>query len=163
MTTKIEIKPATPADHQALAEIYLVDRQQDFPWATNPQLKDFDHDSRGEFVLVAWIDGQRAGFCSLYRLANFIHLLFVAPAFRHRQVGEQLLTEMRQYATEPLTLKCVIANEAALKFYAKVGFQIIKADRDALPPNYTLRDTHTEQYIALVDLKAQSEQPTTHN
>jgi len=59
---------------------------------------------------------------------------------------------MRQYATAPLTLKCVMSNENALKFYAQVGFQIIKADRDALPPNYTLRDTRTEQYIALVDL-----------
>lgn len=155
MTAKIEIKPATAADRQALAEIYLIDRQQDFPWVADPQLKDFDHDSRGEFILVAWIDGHRAGFCSLYRLANFIHLLFVSPDFRHRQVGERLLTEMRQYATEPLTLKCVMANEAALRFYDQVGFQIVKADADALPPNYTLRDTHTEQYIALVDLNLQ--------
>ncbi|WP_234005660.1 GNAT family N-acetyltransferase [Lactobacillus sp. CBA3606] len=145
----IQIKTATQADRAALAQIYLVDRQQDFPWVTNPRLQDFDQDSRGEFVLVAWIDGQRAGFCSLYRLANFIHLLFVDPAFRQLGVGENLLTEMRQYATEPVTLKCVMANEAALRFYARVGFQIVKADRDALPPNYTLRDTHTEQYVAL--------------
>ncbi|PKX80510.1 GNAT family N-acetyltransferase [Lactiplantibacillus plantarum] len=154
MTKRIEIKPATAADQAALSEIYLVDRQQDFPWVTDPQLQDFNEDSRGEFVLVAWIDGQRAGFCSLYRLANFIHLLFVAPDFRHLKVGERLLTEMRQYATEPLTLKCVMANENALRFYAQVGFRIVKADADALPPNYTLRDTHTEQYVALVDVMA---------
>lgn len=153
MRKRIEIKPATDADRAALAEIYLVDRQQEFPWVTDPKLQDFDYDSRGEFVSVAWVDGQRAGFCSLYRLANFIHLLFVAPDFRHLKVGERLLTEMRQYATEPLTLKCVMTNENALRFYAKVGFQIVKADADALPPNYTLRDTHTEQYIALVDLE----------
>lgn len=70
------------------------------------------------------------------------------------KVGERLLTEMRQYATEPLTLKCVMANENALRFYAQVGFQIVKADADALPPNYTLRDTHTEQYVALVNVTA---------
>ncbi|ETY72855.1 GNAT family N-acetyltransferase [Lactiplantibacillus fabifermentans] len=152
MPAKIEITAATPADTQQLAEIYLVDRQQDFPWATDPQLADFEHDTKGEFVLVAWIDGQMAGFCSLYRLANFIHLLFVAPGYRHLKVGEHLLAEMRQYATEPMTLKCVMENEAALRFYAKVGFQIVKADRDAFPANYTLRDTHTEQYIALQSL-----------
>ncbi|KLD58619.1 GNAT family acetyltransferase, partial [Lactiplantibacillus plantarum] len=56
MTKRIEIKPATAADQAALAEIYLVDRQQDFPWVTDPQLQDFNEDSRGEFVLVAWID-----------------------------------------------------------------------------------------------------------
>ena len=153
MRKRIEIKPATDADRAALAEIYLVDRQQEFPWVTDPKLQDFDYDSRGAFVLVAWVDGQRAGFCSLYRLANFSHLLFVAPDFRHLKVGERLLTEMRQYATEPLTLKCVMANENALRFYAKVVFQIVKADADALPPNYTLRDAHMEQYIALVDLE----------
>ncbi|WP_455390546.1 hypothetical protein [Lactiplantibacillus pentosus] len=81
MRKRIEIKPATDADRAALAEIYLVDRQQEFPWVTDPKLQDFDYDSRGEFVLVAWVDGQRAGFCSLYRLANFIHLLFVARIF----------------------------------------------------------------------------------
>jgi len=48
-----------------------------------------------------------------------------------------------------MTLKCVMANEGALKFYARVGFRVVKADRDALPPNYTLRDTRTEQYVAL--------------
>ena len=114
----IEIKTATVADLDALAEIYLIDRQRDFPWATNPKLADFEHDSRGEFIQVAWVDGQRAGFCSLYRLANFIHLLFIAPEFRKMGVGESLLAEMRQYATEPMTLKCVMANEGALKFYA---------------------------------------------
>lgn len=90
MTAKVEIKAATAADQAALAQIYLIDRQQDFPWVVSPQLKDFEHDSRGEFVLVAWVNGQRAGFCSLYRLANFIHLLFVAPDFRHLKVGESL-------------------------------------------------------------------------
>ncbi|BDZ32348.1 GNAT family N-acetyltransferase [Lactiplantibacillus sp. WILCCON 0030] len=147
--TTIEIKTATLADQAELAELYLIDRQQEFPWVTDPRLADFEHDSRGEFVRVAWINGRLAGFCSLYRLANFIHLLFIAPDFRKMGVGESLLTEMRQYATEPLTLKCVMANEGALKFYSRVGFQVVKADRDALPPNYTLRDTHTEQYVAL--------------
>lgn len=148
MVARIEITAATPADTQQLAEIYLVDRQQDFPWATEPKLGDFEQDSRGEFVLVAWIDGQMAGFCSLYRVANFIHLLFVAPAYRHLKVGEHLLAEMRQYATEPMTLKCVIENKAALHFYDKMGFEIVKTDQDAFPANYTLRDTHTEQYVA---------------
>jgi len=105
MMATIEIKTATAADRTALAEIYLIDRQKDFPWVTAPRLADFDHDTRGEFIQVAWIDGKRAGFCSLYRLANFIHLLFIAPEFRRQGVGESLLTEMRQYATEPLTLK----------------------------------------------------------
>ncbi|MFB9769085.1 GNAT family N-acetyltransferase [Lactiplantibacillus modestisalitolerans] len=146
MTTALAIRPATPADQAALAAIYLTDRQQDFPWVANPQLADFERDSRGEFVLVAWLDGQRVGFCSFYQLANFIHLLFVDPGYRHLQVGARLLEEVRQYATAPITLKCVMANEAALRFYAQVGFQIVAADRDAFPPNYTLKDTQRAQY-----------------
>jgi len=65
---------------------------------------------------------------------------------------DPVLEELKRRATAPQTLKCVMANENALQFYAQVGFQIVKADADALPPNYTLRDTHTEQYVALVDL-----------
>ncbi|VDG22626.1 GNAT family N-acetyltransferase [Lactiplantibacillus mudanjiangensis] len=143
----IQIRPATPADQAALAQLYLVDRQQDFPWVTNPTLEDFDTDSQGELVLVAWQGDQLAGFASFYRPANFVHLLFVAPTARQQGVGLALLTELRQYATAPLTLKCVMDNEAALRFYAKVGFQIVAANRDALPANYTLKDTQVHQYV----------------
>lgn len=145
--SNIQIRPATPADQAALAQIYLEDRQQDFPWVVNPTLNDFEADSQGEFVLVAWQGDQRVGFSSFYRLANFVHLLFVAPKARQQGVGLALLTELRQYATAPLTLKCVMENESALRFYAKVGFQIVAADRGALPPNYTLRDTKMHQYV----------------
>ncbi len=72
---------------------------------------------------------------------DFIHLLFVAPEFRHQGVGHALIQRMRQEAIGNLTLKCVIDNEAALKFYAHEGFTIRREDRIAVPANYTLIDS----------------------
>ncbi|WP_246147489.1 GNAT family N-acetyltransferase [Secundilactobacillus folii] len=129
------------ADRRAAAEIYRRDRELYFPWVAHPKLKDFAHDSRGEALFVAVLDGQIAGFASLYRVMDFIHLLFVAPEFQHRGVGHALIQALRQEADQPLTLKCVIENEAALRFYDHEGFVIRREDRIAVPANYTLMDT----------------------
>lgn len=134
-----------PGDRQAVATIYLRDRQLDFPWVAKPDIADFDRDSRGERVLVAEIDGQIAGFASLMRVMDFVHLLFVAPEFRHQGVGHALIQAMRQDAVGTLTLKCVIDNEEALKFYAHEGFAVKREDRMAVPANYTLVDTTSQK------------------
>lgn len=130
-----------PSDRQAVAEIYLRDRQLYFPWVAHPDITDFNHDSRGEAVFVAEIDGQVAGFVSLLPVMDFIHLLFVSPEFRHQGVGHALIQRMRQEAIGNLTLKCVIDNEAALNFYAHEGFKVRREDRIAVPANYTLIDS----------------------
>lgn len=128
------------SDRPAVAAIYLRDRELYFPWVAKPQLADFDHDSSGEAVFVAEINGQIAGFASLMRVMDFVHLLFVAPEFRHQGVGHALIQRLRQEAVGTLTLKCVIDNEAALQFYASEGFAIRREDHLAVPANYTLID-----------------------
>ncbi|GAX04446.1 GNAT family acetyltransferase [Secundilactobacillus pentosiphilus] len=136
----MKVRPMKPSDRQAVAAIYLRDRELYFPWVAKPNLADFDHDSSGEALFVAEVNGQIAGFASLIRVLDFIHLLFVAPEFRHQGVGHALIARMRQEAIGSLTLKCVINNEAALKFYAGEGFAIRREDRIAVPANYTLID-----------------------
>lgn len=84
------IREMKSADHDAVAWIYQMDQAQ-FPWVAKPELTDFDRDSTGEFVLVAESDGQIVGFASLYRLMNFIHLLFVDPNCRQQGVGHALI------------------------------------------------------------------------
>jgi GNAT superfamily N-acetyltransferase len=138
----MKIRPMIAQDKPALAEIYRRDRERDFPWVAHPQLSDFERDSANESVFVAEIDGEIVGFVSLYRVMNFIHLLFVSPDYRHQGVGHALLEAMRQEATGMLTLKCVIKNEAALQFYAQEGFSIRREDWLAFPANYTLQDNH---------------------
>ncbi|GAX01650.1 GNAT family N-acetyltransferase [Secundilactobacillus silagei] len=135
------VRPMKPTERETVAEIYLRDRQRYFPWVAQPNITDFARDSRGEALFVAEINGQIAGFASLLRVMDFIHLLFVAPEFQHQGVGHALIQRMRQEAVGTLTLKCVIDNEAALRFYASEGFAIKREDRIAVPANYTLIDT----------------------
>ena len=135
------VRPMKPTERETVAEIYLRDRQRYFPWVAQPNITDFARDSRGEALFVAEINGQIAGFASLLRVMDFIHLLFVAPEFQHQGVGHALIQRMRREAVGTLTLKCVIDNEAALKFYASEGFAIKREDCIAVPANYTLVDT----------------------
>ncbi|GKT03812.1 GNAT family N-acetyltransferase [Furfurilactobacillus sp. WILCCON 0119] len=144
--SQITIRPATVADYPRLEQIYLVARQRAFPWVHQPRLTDFDRDSRGELILVAELNQQVVGFTSFYRLASFIHLLFVDPAFHHQHVGTALIGGLRTIATEPLQLKVVIQNEAARAFYAHHHFRETKRDVLATPPNITLEDTRLDQY-----------------
>lgn len=137
-----------PSDRQAVAAIYLRDRELYFPWVAKPNLADFDHDSNGEALFVAEVNGRVAGFASLIRVMDFVHLLFVAPEFRRQGVGHALIKRMRQEAIGSLTLKCVIDNEAALKFYAGEGFAIRREDRMAVPANYTLIDISNREQIS---------------
>lgn len=112
-----------------------------------PARQDFEEDSKGELVLVARVDGEIAGFATLYRLANFVHLLFIAPAHRRQGVGTALIHALRQEATQALTLKCVMSNTNALKFYEREGFKTIRETRDEFPPYYTLQDTKLSDYL----------------
>ncbi|ANZ60752.1 hypothetical protein AYR62_14230 [Secundilactobacillus paracollinoides] len=139
------IREMKTEDHDTVAWIYQMDQAQ-FPWVAKPALTDFDRDSTGEYILVAELDGQVVGFASLYRLMNFIHLLFVDPNCRKQGVGHALIEGMRQQASGLITLKCVMANTEALKFYDKEGFVIHRENRLAVPANYTMIDTLEDRY-----------------
>ena len=84
MSDLVRIRPAAISDYTALETIYLLDRQQEFPWVANPQLADFERDSHHEMIVVATIGDRVVGFLSFYRLANFIHLLFIDPDSTNR-------------------------------------------------------------------------------
>lgn len=144
--SEIIVRTAKKTDYPALERIYFIDRYRDFPWVSQPQLTDFERDSRHEYILVAIIDQKIVGFLSFYRLANFIHLLFVDPAYRHQHVGYRLIETMRQSATGLMQLKVVTANFSARAFYERLGFQETKRDDLATPPNITLTDTRRDRY-----------------
>lgn len=136
----MQIRKMKHSDQITVAKIYQEDRTRYFPWVAAPDLTDFKRDSQREAVFVAEINGDIAGFVSLNRVMSFIHLLFVAPAYQHQGVGHALIDMMRREASGPLTLKCVIDNVEALKFYDHEGFIIKREDHLAVPANYTLID-----------------------
>jgi ribosomal protein S18 acetylase RimI-like enzyme len=122
------IRPAEPSDHPALAELFLVARNDAFTWAdpASHTRDDFADQTEGEAIhLAESSEGELLGFISIWEEENFVHHLFVSPAQQGKGVGRALLADLASRRAGPFTLKCVAANSAALAFYRKTGWREI--------------------------------------
>jgi len=108
----------------ALQRIFLESRQKTFHWldTSDYNLHDFDHQTEGEFVLVAVLDDEVVGFISLWMPNNFIHHLYIDEKHQHQKIGSKLLEEAINTMNSPITLKCLRNNTKAIDFYKKKGF-----------------------------------------
>lgn len=147
--TNLIVSRASTLDNSELAQIYLRSRIAAFPWVKHPQASDFIQDSKNELILKAVLNNKIVGFLSFYQQDNFIHLLFIDPAYIHSGIGSQLLFTIRQSATALVTLNCVRQNNHALAFYKAQGFKIIGKSLWKSPAYYTLQDTKKEDYPLL--------------
>ena len=107
-----------------LQRIFLEVRQKTFYWLDthNFHLSDFDHETQGEFVLVAMFNNKVVGFISLWLPGNFIHHFYIDAEFQQHKIGTKLLEEAIQIMGTPITLKCLEKNIRAIEFYKKRGF-----------------------------------------
>ena len=107
-----------------LQRIFLEVRQKTFYWldTQNYNLTDFDHETQGEFVLVAVFNDKVVGFISLWLSGNFIHHFYIDDEFQQHKIGTKLLEEAIQIMKTPITLKCLEKNIRAIEFYKKRGF-----------------------------------------
>ncbi|MBW1252588.1 N-acetyltransferase family protein [Pantoea allii] len=123
----MHIRLFTEADRPFLRTLFLAARRHNWNWIENDdwQLEDFDRIIPGETVLVAELDGHRAGFAGLMENDNFLHSLYVDPAFQGRGVGSALLDEVQSRFTSTGALKCLEMNKAAQTFYLQRGWKII--------------------------------------
>jgi len=121
---KIEINKARENDYELLSTIYLKERTTTFYWIDSAkfQVKDFERDTKDEFILTAKLDNVTVGFISLYVKANFIHHLYVDQKFHGKGIGTALLEAAKKKLHFPLTLKCLENNTKAVSFYLKNGF-----------------------------------------
>lgn len=124
---KTDIRPAVPADVEALRELFLASRRNAFFWAEpdSLQLLDFDMATQDEPILVAVLNEQIVGFVSWWPPENFVHNLFVDPAYQRSGIGQLLLIACLRQIGRPATLKCVQQNEAALRFYRRLGWEVV--------------------------------------
>jgi len=120
----VEIRLFKESDRPFLRTLYLAARRHSWTWLKGDawQLEDFDAVILGETVLVAELEGHRVGFAGVLDNDNFLHSLFVDPAFQGRGVGSALLTAAQQRFTSTGALKCLAQNRAALAFYEKQGW-----------------------------------------
>ncbi len=111
-------------DRESLRSVYLVTRRERFCWLNGESLResDFDRDTEGEKIWVFESAGKVIGFISVWEPENFIHHLFVLPAFSRLGYGSQLLKVCMAKIGRPAQLKCVSQNTVALKFYQSKGW-----------------------------------------
>ena len=118
------IRPATPEDHPALAELFLATRRETFYWIHSQTLEDFAEQTAGEAIHVAEDEGgELLGFISVWVEDQFIHHLFISPQHQRRGVGRALLEDLAARLPGPFTLKCFTANTRALSFYHALGWR----------------------------------------
>ncbi len=113
------------AEHaESLRLVYQQARQSAFSWVdpVRFQLTDFDEVIQGETVLVAVRREIPVGFIAWWPPDNFIHSLFVSPAYAGRGIGKALLQACLVEIGRPATLKCKVANQPALRFYQSMGW-----------------------------------------
>ncbi len=124
------IRAHAAGDYQTLGEIYHQTRLRAFHWLPpdSISIEDFARDTEGERIWVAEVNAQVIGFISVWEPENFIHHLYVLPAFAGRNVGSQLLQTCLAYIGYPARLKCVSANTRALQFYRARGWQTLSVD-----------------------------------
>lgn len=138
-----EIRPASPADTEALRALFLATRRTSFYWADPASLllEDFDAATQDEPILVAILNDQIVGFVSWWPPENFIHNLFVDPAHQGSGIGKQLLAACLQQIGQPATLKCVQQNAGALRFYQRLGWEVAGEGLTNDVPYFLLRLT----------------------
>ncbi|SFR01595.1 Ribosomal protein S18 acetylase RimI [Enterobacter sp. kpr-6] len=122
----ITLRPWQESDRPFLRTLYLHARKQGWTWLSGQEwrLEDFDAATLNEQIWVAEQDGHRVGFASVQGNNNFLHNLFVDPAFQGKGVGSALLEKVQSGFTSTGALKCLVENEAALGFYQRHGWQI---------------------------------------
>jgi len=129
----VNIRPFQEADRPFLRTLFLAARRHNWTWLNGDswQLEDFDAVVLGETVLVAVVEGQRAGFAAILENDNFLHSLYVDPARQGQGVGSALLLQVEARFTSTGSLKCLAENSAALAFYQRRGWQRIATGNGA--------------------------------
>ena len=135
------VRAFVEADRDALRQLFVLSRDAAFPWAPAGahQLQDFDASTAGEQVLVAVQGGQAIGFASVWREDSFLHNLFVHPAQLGKGVGAVLLAACDPYFCCVPTLKCLVANAPALRFYRSQGWTV-RSEADGPEGRYVLME-----------------------
>ncbi|MCF2447221.1 GNAT family N-acetyltransferase [Dyadobacter sp. CY345] len=122
----LKISAYTQVHTSKLREVFLESRKLAFPWKDPKEfrLNHFDEVIKDEKVLVALHDDIPIGFIAWWPPASFIHSLFIDPNFVGRGIGKLLLEGCMEQISLPASLKCLKANEAALRFYKKHSWVI---------------------------------------
>lgn len=128
-----DLRRATEADADAVAEVYLRCRKELVACAPLPRSDENVHEwVRGRLiternVTVAVLDTIVVGFCAMSRDGQYswIEQLYVHPEYIRAGLGTQLLDHAKGELKPPIRLYTFQCNAAARQFYEHHGFKLI--------------------------------------
>ena len=86
------------------------------------------------------VDGKHIiALISVYWPTNFIHSLYVLPAFQGRGAGRALLTEVLRHAKGDMELKTDKVNVRAFDFYRHLGWRVVGEGATVSGPWWRMR------------------------
>lgn len=125
------IREMKTVDVLQLRQLFNKVRKECFYWETkNYHIMEFDQQTIDESVYVCEKQGRIIGFISVYVPDNFVHHLYVEQSETGQGIGRALLQTVIALRNEPLSLKCVSDNEAALQFYKQLGWEKVRLAND---------------------------------
>jgi ribosomal protein S18 acetylase RimI-like enzyme len=131
------IRPATPADYPALADLWY-DSWQSIGISNETDLSRegvrarFHQEAASRWALyVAERDSKLAGFLALVPEESRIDQLFVDPAFKGAGAGLALLNHAKGLMPEGIVLTTHETNQRARAFYEREGFVLTSIEPDA--------------------------------
>ncbi|MEZ9949880.1 GNAT family N-acetyltransferase [Vibrio breoganii] len=129
-----------PSFSSELSEVYLESRTTTFTWLNSSDFKlsDFEKDTEGETILLAVLDEKAIGFISIWEPENFVHHLYVSSEHLGKGVGSLLLTKAQSMYGK-LSLKCLVENQKAVRFYELRGFSKKAKHRDSVGEYYLMQ------------------------
>jgi ribosomal protein S18 acetylase RimI-like enzyme len=123
------IRKAGPADHDALARIWLES------WYSTGLKTLFDPGlqmlraripeeiARGWDLYAAEEADEIVAMLAIHPRDSYLDQLWVAPAHQGRGIGRALLAFTRQKLPDEIWLRCVVQNESAWRWYEREGFR----------------------------------------
>ena len=122
---RFRIREVLPTDQAACAEVFVESYRHAFQWEAPDEVSPeryFDSIT-GEQQWVALDEGRIIALISVDWSENFVHSLYVLPAYHRRGAGSALLARVLGEARGPCELKCDKQNRAAVEFYLRTGWR----------------------------------------
>jgi len=120
------IRDSSETDWKGLARVYNLARAKVSCFSSGElSLQQFKSISSNEEIQLATEGEEVIGFVSIWPPERFVHHLYVQPDFQNKGVANTLIEAGIARYGLPLTLKSLVANTIACKFYEKNNWVIL--------------------------------------
>ncbi|SMC20244.1 Ribosomal protein S18 acetylase RimI [Andreprevotia lacus DSM 23236] len=128
------LRPARPADAQAVASLLIAARRTWLPYAPSPHSDDAVHGWVQHVLLPdggvsVWeADGQIVGVLATAQdeAGGWIEQLYLLPGHAGQGIGSQLLAHAHATLPRPVQLYTFQQNDGARRFYERHGYQAVQ-------------------------------------